>query len=367
MANVYPLRMLYLYLTKGCNMRCRHCWIAPGFQSEERQYPSLPLELFGQIINEAVPLGLRSVKLTGGEPLLHPAVGTIIDRIREKKLRLTVETNGTLLTPGLAHQLAAAKAFVSVSVDGPTAEVHEQMRGVKGSFEKALEGIRNLCVAGLKPQVIMSLIRANAPYIEQTVRLAISLGVRSMKFNPVLPIARGRELSAKSEILSARESLSIGRQIEESLSKTVPISLIYSFPPAFRSLGSMFETGRAGCAQCNIFEILGVLGDGSYALCGIGETIPELVFGNARQDRLSDIWRDAPMLARIRELIPGHLKGVCAQCLLRNRCLGQCIAQNYYSTFDLTAPFTMCQEAFEQGFFPASRLRVIPGGSLVYS
>lgn len=365
MANTYSLRTLYFYLTKGCNMRCRHCWIAPGFQSEEAQYPSLPPELFDQIIDEAIPLGLQSVKLTGGEPLLHPHAGSLIDRIREKKLGLSVETNGTLCTPDLAQRLAAAKAHVSVSLDGPTAEVHEWMRGVKGSFEKAQEGIRNLCGAGLKPQVIMALLRSNVPYIDQTVRLAASLGVHSMKFNPVLPIARGKDLLAQSELLSAQEYVSIGRWVDESLSKTVPFPLIYSLPPAFRSLSSMFEAGRAGCARCTIFEILGVLGDGSYALCGIGETIPELVFGNARQDRLAEIWRAAPMLMRVREMIPGHLKGVCAQCLLRNRCLGHCTAQNYYVTHDLCAPFTMCQEAFEQGFFPASRLRASPEASIV--
>jgi radical SAM protein with 4Fe4S-binding SPASM domain len=122
----------------------------------------------------------------------------------------------------------------------------------------------------------------------------------------------------------------------------------------------MYESGRLGNVRCNIFEILGVLSDGSYALCGIGESIPELVFGSARSDSLASVWRQSPMLVRLRAAIPGELKGVCARCIMRSRCLGHCIAQNYYAARDLTAPYYMCQEAFEQGLFPASRLQSEP-------
>jgi MoaA/NifB/PqqE/SkfB family radical SAM enzyme len=44
---VPPLQTLYFYLTEGCNLRCRHCWIEPPHQSAKRQYPSLDPKLFG--------------------------------------------------------------------------------------------------------------------------------------------------------------------------------------------------------------------------------------------------------------------------------------------------------------------------------
>ncbi len=50
---VPPLKTLYFYLTEGCNLRCRHCWIEPPYQSVKRQYPALDPELFRYILQQA--------------------------------------------------------------------------------------------------------------------------------------------------------------------------------------------------------------------------------------------------------------------------------------------------------------------------
>ncbi|MBM3300565.1 MAG: radical SAM protein, partial [Deltaproteobacteria bacterium] len=102
-----PLRTLYFYLTHGCNLHCRHCWIVPKFDPEGRPEPSLDFELFQWIVTQAKPLGLTGVKLTGGEPLIHPNIREILDYVREQNLGLTVETNGTRCTPELAEMMRA--------------------------------------------------------------------------------------------------------------------------------------------------------------------------------------------------------------------------------------------------------------------
>jgi len=92
----YSLGQIYFYLTEGCNLRCRHCWIAPKYQTEGHSYPSLALDFFQSIVKQAKPLGLARVKLTGGEPLLHPQIHEILECIRTENLPLTLETNGVL-------------------------------------------------------------------------------------------------------------------------------------------------------------------------------------------------------------------------------------------------------------------------------
>jgi MoaA/NifB/PqqE/SkfB family radical SAM enzyme len=54
--------------------------------------------------------------------------------------------------------------------------------------------------------------------------------------------------------------------------------------------------------------------------------------------------------------LPGRLEGVCSRCLMKRRCLGSCVAQNYYSEGRLWAPYWFCRQAEEEGLFPASRL-----------
>lgn len=355
----YPLHSLYFYLTEGCNLRCRHCWIAPAYQPAERTYPALELNLFGSIIQQAKPLGLKSVKLTGGEPLLHPDIRQILEIIRKEELRLIVETNGVLCTQELADEMARCKSpFVSVSLDGADAETHEWVRGVEGSFDAAVEGARNLVRAGFKPQIIMTLMRRNKEHMEPVVRLVEKLGAESVKFNIVQPTARGENIHKARENLSIEELVELGHWVETELSEKAGIRIVFSHPPAFRPLSRMFGDNSDGCGICGIFGILGVLGNSSYALCGIGETVPDLVFGHAGQDRLEEIWHETSVLKQIREGLPARLTGICAECLLKDRCLGSCIAQNYYRSHDLWSPFWYCQEAKDKGLFPQSRLKL---------
>lgn len=91
----YSLNCIYFYLTEGCNMACRHCWIAPKFQDRDRIYPSLDFRLFKRIVTQAKALGLQGVKLTGGEPLLHPWIREIIKYVTRQALPLQGAASGT--------------------------------------------------------------------------------------------------------------------------------------------------------------------------------------------------------------------------------------------------------------------------------
>jgi SynChlorMet cassette radical SAM/SPASM protein ScmF len=353
----YPLNQIYFYLTEGCNLRCRHCWIAPKYQSGGDFYPALDLDLFKSIIKQAKPLGLTGVKLTGGEPLLHPHIRDILEYIRAEDLALTVETNGVLCTSDLAQKMAECKnTFVSVSLDGATAETHEWVRGVEGCFEEALVGIRNLVDAGLKPQMIMSIMRQNKNQMELIARLAERLGAGSVKFNLVQPTARGEKMHESGEALSIEELVVLGHWVENSLSTSVNLPVYYDHPPAFRPLGRMFENNGDGCGVCGVLGILGVLANGLYALCGIGKTVSDLVFGDASKDPLLDIWNNNPLLIELREGLPQGLKGICSRCLMKGLCLGSCIAQNYYRKASVWTPFWYCEEAYNRGYFPESRI-----------
>ena len=355
----YPLKQIYFYLTEGCNLACRHCWIAPKYQSGDNSYPALDFDLFRLILEQAKPLGLTTVKLTGGEPLLHPQIHDILEFIRMDSVALTIETNGVLCTPKLAQDIAACKrAFVSVSLDGVDAEIHEWVRGVKGCFEAALDGIRNLVSVGFKPQIIMTLMRHNQHQMEAMVRLAESLGAGSVKFNILQPTARGEKMHEVGETLTIEELIELGRMADTVLSNSTDLHIYYHHPAAFRSLGKMFGQNAEGCGTCGIKGILGILSNGSYALCGIGTTVPELVFGHADIDRLADVWHENPVLKQIRTELPNHLEGICGDCIMKNSCLGSCIAQNYYRSKNLWAPFWFCEEAHRQGLFPESRMHL---------
>ncbi len=251
---------------------------------------------------------------------------------------------------------ACKDPFVSVSLDVPEAATHEWMRGVKGCFDEAIQGIRNLVEAGLRPQIIMSLVRRNKDQMPAMVRLAESLGAESVKFNLVQPTARGERMHLQGETIPIDELVELGRWVEEQLSSTTELRRSDSHPAAFRPLGKMFGQTGDGCSECGIFGMLGVLADGSYALCGIGETVPDLVFGHAASDSLEKVWSNTGVLNEIRAGLPQRLTGICGECLMQSICLGSCVAQTYYRAASLWEPFWYCLEAEKSGLFPETRM-----------
>ncbi len=156
------------------------------------------------------------------------------------------------------------------------------------------------------------------------------------------------------ETLSLPELLELGRWVEQEVAATADIPVFFSHPPAFRPLKRLIVQ-NGGRGTCGVLGIIGVLATGSYALCGIGSTIPELVFGDASRDKLADVWQNHPVLREIREGLPHRLGGICRECVMKATCLGVCLAQNYYQTRDLWTPYWFCQQAEAAGLFPASR------------
>ena len=359
-SKAFPLKFIYFYLTRQCNLRCRHCWVSPRYKTASgiSNHTALELDVFDDILNQALYMGLSGVKLTGGEPLMHPDFLKILQCVKKRNLRLNVETNAVLCDSEVAHELSNGEnPFISVSLDGVNAHTHDWVRRVEGAFQAALKGIRNLVDVGLSPQIIMTIMRINANQMEDMIRLAEDIGAGSVKFNIVQPTARGENMHRNGETLAINQLVELGRWVETALCDKTPLRITYSHPHAFRPLGRMFGNSSDGCAACGILRIIGVLADGSYALCGIGETVPEMVFGNAKDDYLKDIWGNTPILDELRQGLPDKLAGICTQCLMNRSCLGSCIAQNYYRLNDIWAPFWYCTAAFEAGIFPETRLR----------
>jgi SynChlorMet cassette radical SAM/SPASM protein ScmF len=306
-------------------------------------------------VREGKQLGLQSVKLTGGEPLLHPRFRELVALLAGAGLDITIETNGTLLDDKLAGYLKGTGrvSFISVSVDGATAQVHEALRVVPGSFDAALDGIQALVRAGYHPQMICTLHQGNAAQMGDMVALAERLGCGSIKFNHLQSSGRGEQYAVEQGLRVA-EVLRLYRALEREVLPESKIPVYYDIPVAFHSIRQLT---RDPLSSCRVLNILGMLAGGELALCGIGTTVPELIYGHIAYDDLRAVWSGSPGLTQLRALLPAQLEGVCGQCLHRDTCLGACVANNYHETGRLNAAYRFCAEADGLGVFPASRRR----------
>jgi len=346
------LNALYCFVTRGCNLRCRHCYIGARYDAATKRPPAIDVSLFRDVVRQAKRLGVSYVKLSGGEPLVHPRIGEILEITGREQIDVALSTNGVLCTPSLVKELSRVRLRgISVSLDGADAETHEWVRGQKGCFEKTLQGIRTLADAGFSPNIAMVVLRRNIGQIEAVVRLAESVGASSVTFNIAQPTGRGAALRDDGEFPAIRDLIELDGRVR-GLSRATPLALAYTLPPAFKPLGGIVGKGHG---ICGILGILGVLSDGSLGLCGAAEEMPELIFGHAGRDDLDAVWRQAPLLKELRAGLPDGFRGICGECLMKNICQGRCIAQNYYRCRDLWAPHWFCEEAETQGLFPVSR------------
>jgi SynChlorMet cassette radical SAM/SPASM protein ScmF len=356
---VPPLGALYLYASGSCNLACRHCYIEPqylGAGDEAARGRPVPLEYVKKAIDEGRPLGLAHVKLTGGEPTLHPRFRELVNLIAAAGLDLAMETNGTLLDDDLAAFLRATGRFssISVSLDGAEAEAHDALRGVPGSFRRAVAGLEALVRAGFRPQAICTLHRGNVGQVDALVDLGRALGCGSVKFNFVQRLGRGRHFADRHGLKLA-EVLAVYHHLENDLRpRAGGLGLFFDMPLAFQPLPQLLHER---ISRCSVLNILGLLPGGQLSLCGVGTLVPELVYGHLGRDSLRQVWCEHPALAELRETVPAGLTGICARCLHRNLCRGHCPANTFHASGRLDAPYPFCRQAEELGLFPASRLK----------
>ena len=356
---VPPLSTFYLYMTTGCNLHCQHCWITPSIvKGKPSPGEYIGLDNLKNAVKEAKTLGLRSAKFTGGEPLLHPQFREILDCLTDEDLRLTMETNATLIDADLSKYMKENSNiwFVATSLDSHRSDFHDNFRGKEGAFRETVRGIEHLVNAGFKPQIIMSPHKNNVNDVEEVIKLAVSLGAGSVKFNPVTPTGRGKKMSSDGKTLDYAEHINLVRYIREELQDKYPITLYIALPPALSTIGEMLKTRKAG-GECNVTGILGILGSGEMALCGIGQNIPELCFGKLGEDNLREVWINHPTLVKLRKDLIGDYPGLCGDCIHSLRCQTECVAINYSLTGKLVHPYFLCEEAEEKGFFPETRRR----------
>jgi len=347
----YALTDLYLYLTDHCNLCCTHCWISPSFS--QNQQNSLSLNALKKTILEAKSVGLQSVKLTGGEPLLYHDLNKLLQFLASEELTIFIETNGILFDKTIIESFQSSKVEqISVSLDAASEDVHDKIRGVKGSFNRTLNGMRLLSDYGLNFQIIMTLQRKNRKEIPGLIRLSEKIGAGSLKINPLQPCGRAIDSFKRRDNLELDELLKLYRLVEEEWYRPDSLEIFFALPLAFRSIE---EIKRGEINECRILNILGVLANGDFSICGIGQTIDELRMGNIHEVSICEVWEDNPVLKELRQSLPGELKGICHHCIFKFQCLGACRANAYAMTGDFYAPYFLCQEFYESDLFPMSR------------
>jgi MoaA/NifB/PqqE/SkfB family radical SAM enzyme len=124
-------------VTYACPLRCGHCYSSSG-RRPARQLSHMDML---RVTDAIIATGASWITIAGGEPLIVPGILEVIERLARGGLQVALYTGGWSVTEAMVEGIVSTVTRVSVSVDGPTAEIHDRIRGRAGSFDRAMTAL----------------------------------------------------------------------------------------------------------------------------------------------------------------------------------------------------------------------------------
>ena len=316
-------------VTQACDLACVHCRASA---QPDRNPMELTTEEGKSLIDQIAAMQVPVFVLTGGDPIKRPDLFELIGHAREAGLRVSLTPSATpLLTREVVIRLKeAGLARVAVSMDGASAETHDALRGMRGSFARTLDAVRWANEAGLPVQINTTFSRRNIGEIDAIVALMESMRITLWSVFFLVPTGRGKI----NDLLSADE-------FEEVFAKIYRLSETASFDiktteaqhyrryllqqhAAERRMGTVIEAPEKlpdtiGRAPRGLND-----GKGFVFISHIGEVFPSGFLpasaGNIRNQPLAQIYRESPLFQALRN--PDMLEGKCGACEFKQICGG---------------------------------------------
>ena len=322
-----------------------------------------------KLIDQIVEFSNPILVLSGGEPLYRRDIFDLATYGINKGLRLSLATNGTLIDSKMADKIRdTGFARVAISLDGGNAATHDKFRAIPGSFNKAVEGIKNLIERGVSAQINTTIAKHNYKELPEILDLALKLGVDALHTFLLVPVGCGVDI-AEDQMVSADTYEEILNWFYDQ-SKLHPIDLKATCAPHYFRVraerilkekkaglkptpfiphGTRLKAGhvdkvtipKSGGTVKASTHGLSAMTKGCLAGTGVcfishkGEVFPcgylPAKAGDVRKEPFKDIWHFSKVFGNLRN--PDLLKGKCGICEFKHICLG-CRARAYSATGD---------------------------------
>lgn len=289
-----------LELTAACNSRCPGC--SNAFERERA-----PISASGwQQILANIAHHVHSLKLTGGEPTLHPQFEAILKAVAELDIPFTLFTNARWSKPKQLIDLlqsASQGGGLLVSLHGSSPDSHEAFTGQICSFEETITNFRQATKAGLRVHISTVITRWNYEHVDEVVELGQQLGARYIVFNRYIGLKNPQIEPENNQFIAAIHS------IENLRREGKPVKFGNCIPQCF--IPNSSKGCWAGQAYCTIDPW------GNLRPCNHSP----LVVGNVFEQQIEELWSSEKM-NNWRALLPDE----CEQCEQLSHCRGGCRA-----------------------------------------
>ena len=340
--NSFELKWLAFEITPRCNLNCVHCRTNASMNLKDRLGYKEIINVIDEISKEFKPV----VVLTGGEPLLRSDVFDIAQYVRKKGMRVGLATNGTLVNERNAKEIKENFDVASLSIDGSSASVHDNFRGVKGAFDATLKAADLFKKEGLSFIINSSFTKRNQHDIENTYKLAKKIGADAWYMFIIVPTGRGKDIF--DELISKEDYREILKWHFHLELKEKEMFIRPTCAPEYYALCDMeakkqkidfkrrnlkFSTGGAkGCIAGQKIAFIGY--DGEVKPCSYFLRSA----GNVLETGFLEIWHNSKIFKDMRDFQNYNKK--CATCRYINVCGGcRARADAYFGDYMAVDPY----------------------------
>ncbi len=340
--------------TQACDLACVHCRAcAQPFRNSQE----LSTEEAKKLIDEIAAMQAPLFVMTGGDPLKRPDIYQLVEYAAGKGIRPSLTPSATpLLTKEAVEKLKeSGLARLAISLDGPTATIHDSFRKVAGSFQWTLDAVQYAHEVGLPVQINTTITRHNLQYLDAMIALVERLGVVLWSVFFLVPTGRGQNI----DLLSAEEFEQVFEKLYET-SKRVLFDIKSTEAQHYRRflLQKRTEMRRQGSVPSEKMpHFLGISssdgigrapkgindGKGFVFISHLGEVFPSgflpVSAGNVRKESLADLYRNSPLFVELRNT--ANLEGKCGRCEFKEICGGS-RARSHALTGNLFAEEPCC-------------------------
>lgn len=245
------IEYLRMSMTDACNLNCGYCMPEDGGSCCNCKN-NLSTDEFVEIAAAAAELGIKKLRITGGEPLVRSDIVELVRRISEIEgiEDISMTTNATLLAPVAKDLYDAGIRRINISLDTTDPEKYARItRG--GKLSDAVEGIRAAMAAGMNPVKLNAVLMGgiNDDEIEALAQLTVNYPVE-LRFIELMPIGNTRALG-KDAYIPNSVVLEKLPELEKLESEKHSVAKLYRLPGAKGKIGLISPLSNHFCAQCN--------------------------------------------------------------------------------------------------------------------
>ena len=192
MKNGTLLRIVFQF-SNVCNMACPYCYC--HFTNEPIEHGTCFL-----IIDKCHEIGVKIITFGGGDPLCCSFIWELITYAKSKNIEVHLDTNGLSLTYDKYDQIAKYISLISFPIDGPTAKIHEAMRGSCEHFDIVIGHLSNIVTYGCRVKINTVVSSINYKHLPQLGVLLEKYSIDIWSLQQFWPMERGRAMAERYKI-----------------------------------------------------------------------------------------------------------------------------------------------------------------------